>query len=335
MRLTDLQPGLVRRAHGAHRPYVPGRRARHRRVLWLAAGLYALSAGGVGEQSVLAVLSAGPSWAAALKAPDPGVALSPTVAAGPVVAAVGRPSDPPPAHKAARAPNTPKTLARALPTPITGVLAQASKAALPRGNFAMAAAPVPALKADAARARLASRLTAYAPQAAVETPFRMLLGPENAPPSAFDHWWSDRPLPRDVASAASVRCLTQAIYFEARGESPRGQRAVAQVVMNRVKNPAYPDTVCGVVFQNRSRRNACQFTFACDRVKDVVRNRPAWRRAKTIAKAYTAGEDWMPEIGAATHYHATRVSPKWARAMRRLERIDNHIFYLTKRGGWT
>ncbi|WIY53524.1 cell wall hydrolase [Devosia sp. YIM 151766] len=127
-------------------------------------------------------------------------------------------------------------------------------------------------------------------------------------------------------------CLATAIYFEARGESYRGQTAVAQVVMNRVKDHRYPDTICGVVFQNQHRRNACQFSFACDGIPEVVNERKPWEQAEDIAAKVTKGELYLTEVGDATHYHATYVRPAWAPRMDKVTQIGLHVFYKFKRG---
>ena len=83
-----------------------------------------------------------------------------------------------------------------------------------------------------------------------------------------DHAWAANPLPKSAFSAAQQRCLAEGIYFEARGEPVSGQAAVSQVILNRVRNPHYPNTICGVVYQNKHWRNRCQFSFACDRIRD-------------------------------------------------------------------
>src|SRR5690606_9256257 len=88
-------------------------------------------------------------------------------------------------------------------------------------------------------------------------------------------------------------CLATAIYFEARGESYRGQVAVAQVVLNRVKDHRYPDTICGVVFQNQNRRNACQFSFACDGIPEVVNEPKPWAQAEDISRRVLDGELYL------------------------------------------
>ncbi len=133
--------------------------------------------------------------------------------------------------------------------------------------------------------------------------------------------------------ARAEKCLAEAVYFEARGEPVRGQVAVAQVVMNRVFSTFYPSDVCGVVYQNAHRHLACQFTFACDNVKDVVREPHLWSQARQIARDTLDGKLWLSEIGKATHYHANYVNPWWVRTMRRHARIGVHLFYRPRRWG--
>ena len=122
--------------------------------------------------------------------------------------------------------------------------------------------------------------TAYAPAEpdyAKASPFEALLRDEDETVGRFippmgkgDHWWLQNPLPAAVFSKAEQTCLANGIYFEARSEPLRGQAAVAQVILNRVRNPAYPDSICGVVYQNDDWFNRCQFSFACDGIKDRV-----------------------------------------------------------------
>ncbi|GLQ10733.1 hypothetical protein GCM10007913_26650 [Devosia yakushimensis] len=133
-------------------------------------------------------------------------------------------------------------------------------------------------------------------------------------------------------STKELWCLATAIYFEARGEAYRGQVAVAQVVLNRVKDHRYPDTICGVVFQNQHRRNSCQFSFACDGIPEVVNDQKSWAQAEDIAKRFTDGELYLTEVGDATHYHATYVRPAWAPRMQKVTQIGLHVFYKFKRG---
>lgn len=150
-----------------------------------------------------------------------------------------------------------------------------------------------------------------------------------------DHAWADDPLPLNSFSEAQQRCLAQGIYFEARGEPVKGQAAVSQVILNRVRNPHYPNTICGVVYQNKHWRNRCQFSFACDRIRDRVRNKRLYEIAQHVAAETTAGRIWLSQVGSSTHYHATYVNPRWNRRMKRVGRIGLHIFYRTFGGGWS
>jgi spore germination cell wall hydrolase CwlJ-like protein len=137
----------------------------------------------------------------------------------------------------------------------------------------------------------------------------------------------------DDSREQSEKCLTEAIYFEARGEAVRGQMAVAQVILNRVFSGKYPNTVCGVVYQNAHRHLACQFTFACDGKPDVVREPDMWERAKTIAAEMLDGKLWLPEVGKATHYHAYWVRPGWVREMTKMHKLGVHTFYRPRKWG--
>lgn len=127
----------------------------------------------------------------------------------------------------------------------------------------------------------------------------------------------------------SLQCLTMAIYYEAGNEPDDGERAVAQVILNRVRHPAYPRTVCGVVFDGAQRRTGCQFTFACDGALARVPSQTGWRRANRIAVAALAGDVFAP-VGWATHYHANYVVPYWASSLDKVAAIGAHIFYRSK-----
>jgi spore germination cell wall hydrolase CwlJ-like protein len=186
--------------------------------------------------------------------------------------------------------------------------------------------------------------TAYAPATpdySSSSPFLSLLKDPNdtgrfIPPVVDgDHAWMSKPLPAAVFSAKEQKCLATAIYFEARGESLRGQAAVAQVVLNRVRNPTYPATICGVVYQNQHLKNRCQFSFACDGKKDLILNKKSYDTAEDIAMAVTAGKIFLPEVASSTHYYAQYVSPGWARSMEKMKKIGLHIFYRTYGGGWS
>ncbi len=124
----------------------------------------------------------------------------------------------------------------------------------------------------------------------------------------------------------AVNCLTAAIYYEAGHESSGGQRAVAQVVLNRLRHPAYPKTVCGVVFEGSTRSTGCQFTFTCDGSLARAPTAAGWRRAQGVALAALEGQV-DPEVGYATHYHADYVAPYWSPSLQKVATIGAHIFY--------
>lgn len=125
---------------------------------------------------------------------------------------------------------------------------------------------------------------------------------------------------------AEWSCLRKAIYFEARGEPLAGQVAVAEVILNRVDSPNYPDTVCGVVRQGKERRTGCQFSFMCDGKPETLRDADAAARAGAIAHLMLEGRPRML-TGNATHFHTRSVSPSWSRRLVRTTRIGAHIFY--------
>lgn len=132
-------------------------------------------------------------------------------------------------------------------------------------------------------------------------------------------------------AGTAADCLTQAIYYEAASESDTGERAVAQVVLNRLRNPLFPHSVCGVVFQGSQLRTGCQFSFTCD---GSLARRPSiagWARARRIALAALAGTVER-SVGLSTHYHADFVVPYWASSLDKVATIGAHIFY-TMRGG--
>lgn len=128
------------------------------------------------------------------------------------------------------------------------------------------------------------------------------------------------------------RCLAEAVYFEARSEPEEGQAAVAQVVMNRVMSGLYPASVCAVVFQNHQRRNACQFSFACEGHALRITETESWTNAVRIAREVTEGSTYVSDVGGATHYHADYVRPTWARQLTKMDVIGRHIFYKLKTG---
>ena len=136
----------------------------------------------------------------------------------------------------------------------------------------------------------------------------------------------------DHAQFREMRCLAEAIYFEARSEPEEGQAAVAQVILNRVRHENYPDSVCGVVYQNRHRFLACQFTFACEGKSLRITEPEPWRVAVQIATDVVSGKIYLADVGASTHYHADYVRPKWARSLKRMDTIGRHTFYKLRPG---
>jgi hypothetical protein len=127
--------------------------------------------------------------------------------------------------------------------------------------------------------------------------------------------------------AKAERCLSDAIYFEARDQPYIGQVAVAQVVINRVFSGVYPRDVCGVIYQNAHRHLACQFTFACDGKRKTINEFGSWARARRIARETLDGQLYVPAVATSTHYHATYVHPNWVHEMHRFAREGIHLFY--------
>lgn len=132
--------------------------------------------------------------------------------------------------------------------------------------------------------------------------------------------------PAAVTGRSAEQCLAQAVYYEAAGQSLAGQRAIAQVVLNRMRHPAFPKSVCGVVYQGSERRTGCQFTFTCDGSLARTPSRSGWDVADRIALAALSGAV-EPAVGTATHYHADFVVPYWSSTLQKLVTIGNHIFY--------
>ena len=124
---------------------------------------------------------------------------------------------------------------------------------------------------------------------------------------------------------AAHKCLTQAIYYEAANEPRAGKAAVAQVVLNRMRHPAYPNSVCGVVYQGVNDR-VCQFSFTCDGALLRAPMARQWKESSDVATEMLAGKQ-MPDVGTATHYHANYVVPKWAYTLAKIDVIGTHIFY--------
>ena len=132
-------------------------------------------------------------------------------------------------------------------------------------------------------------------------------------------------LANPVDTASDLNCLTAAVYYESRGESREGQAAVAQVVLNRVRNPAFPKTVCGVVYQGAAA-HSCQFSFVCDGQMGAHHEAGAWDRAKDVAGRALGGYV-MNQVGGATHFHVATLGALWNGSMVEVARVGQHIFY--------
>src|SRR6056297_1534459 len=126
---------------------------------------------------------------------------------------------------------------------------------------------------------------------------------------------------------AQWKCLAEALYFEARGETIKGQFAVAEVIMNRVKSGRFPDSICGVIKQGTGKKYQCQFTYTCDGIPERVSEPRAWERVGKVARAILDGRAPMNLTDGATHYHTTAVHPRWARIYTRTASIGVHLFY--------
>lgn len=173
----------------------------------------------------------------------------------------------------------------------------------------------------------AARTAATPPEQLSADAFRQLPAAEAT--QVIDAVTAAGPAARPFAAAAggnALDCLTEAVYYEARGEPVDGQRAVAQVVLNRVRHPAFPHSICGVVFQGSARATGCQFSFTCDGSMRRGREPGAWAEARRVAAAALSGYVFAP-VGLATHFHATYVHPWWAGAMRRAVTVGAHVFY--------
>ncbi len=122
------------------------------------------------------------------------------------------------------------------------------------------------------------------------------------------------------------QCLAEAVYYEARSETIEGQKAVAEVVLNRVRSKHFPDTICGVVYQGAARTHGCQFSFACDGATEKLPRGKHWQEAQMIATHMMAGMS-APLTNRATHYHTTNVKPNWAKHLRQTRQYGTHMFY--------
>jgi spore germination cell wall hydrolase CwlJ-like protein len=147
---------------------------------------------------------------------------------------------------------------------------------------------------------------------------------EKTSPVSYTRKWVDSlPAPTGDTNWA---CLAEALYFEARGETVKGQFAVAEVIMNRVRSSRFPDTLCGVINQGTGRKYQCQFTYTCDGHDEVIAEKQAYLRVSKIARAVIDGMGGNLTDGA-TYYHTTAVSPNWSRTFKRTAQIGVHLFY--------
>ncbi len=152
----------------------------------------------------------------------------------------------------------------------------------------------------------------------------LLLTPQTTGPVSFTRSWLDAQPP--ARGDANWRCMTEALYFEARGETVKGQFAVAEVIMNRVKSARFPESVCGVINQGTGRKYQCQFTYTCDGRAEIIHEPKAFERVAKVARAALDGQ--VPEITkGATHYHTTAVRPRWSKTYTRTARYGVHLFY--------
>ncbi|MER5172801.1 cell wall hydrolase [Thioclava sp. GXIMD2076] len=151
---------------------------------------------------------------------------------------------------------------------------------------------------------------------------KLMTPPEGStPPSLTASWLAAQPA---AQGGAQFDCLAQVIYHEARGESLKGQQAVAEVVLNRVDDPAFPNTVCGVVHQGTKR--ACQFSWTCDGKSDAIANRASYARVAKVARAMMDGAPRSLTDGA-TFFHTPAVRPAWSKRFVKTTRVGSHIFY--------
>lgn len=159
--------------------------------------------------------------------------------------------------------------------------------------------------------------------AVAETHLEKMLKRPDLNVSYTKDWLAAQP---GVGKGADWRCLAEALYFEARGESVQGQFAVAEVILNRVDHADFPDDVCSVIHQGTGRKYQCQFTYTCDGHKEVINEPRAFKQVGKIAHLMVAGAP-RPLTKGATHYHTRAVSPRWSRVYPRVATIGVHHFY--------
>lgn len=214
--------------------------------------------------------------------------------------------------------------------------AQVDVASLPTdgfGGYIGMIAPNPTMMVADAPADLEAEAIAEN-TATVGSDYAMAMVAPSAAASALAATEGQQQISAFLNNDRQFQCLAEGVYFEARGEPRRGQVAVAQVIMNRVNHDEFPDTICGVVYQNQHWRNRCQFSFACDGVPERITERAAWDVAEDVSRQVLENRDLIETIEESTHYHATYVRPRWAPRMIRLDRVGLHIFYKGRYGGW-
>ncbi len=183
-------------------------------------------------------------------------------------------------------------------------------------------AAVPALADTTVKQLLTKEKRALASLSLMQA--RRLFDPASASARLYSgEWLAAQPR---VKGGPQWRCLAEALYFEARGETVKGQFAVAEVILNRVDNPNYPDTVCSVVGQGTGRKHACQFSYNCNGKKNTINEPNAFARVGKVAKVMVDGAPRALTKGA-THFHTKAVNPRWARKFPRTATIGFHHFY--------
>lgn len=163
--------------------------------------------------------------------------------------------------------------------------------------------------------------------AAIKTPVkRPVVAAQTAPDTGrlYDRSYIDG-LPH-LEGNAEWRCLAEALYFEARGESIRGMFAVGEVVLNRVDSSRFPNSICGVINQGTGRKFACQFTYTCDGLPEVIHEPAAWQRVGKVARLLVNGAP-RNLTGGATFYHLNTMTPYWAASFQHVATVGDHIFY--------
>jgi len=162
-----------------------------------------------------------------------------------------------------------------------------------------------------------------APTTGLVTPATAQVTPVVRPVEFSKNWIDAQP---DAEGGNEWECLTEALYFEARGETVKGQFAVAEVILNRVKSERFPGSTCGVINQGTGKKYQCQFTYTCDGQKETIHEPRAYERVSKVARLALDGV--APKITkGATHYHTKAVSPRWSRVYTKTASIGTHIFY--------